>query len=197
MSLSGQSYWDEQAESFDEEADHGLRDRDVRAAWRAVLLGHLPAPPADIADLGCGTGSLAVLLAECGYAVEGVDFSGRMVAAATAKASAAAVSVTFRQGDASAPPLESASYDVVLARHVLWALPDPSEALRRWFELLRPGGRLVLVEGRWSTGAGIPAEECARLVRRQCSTVTLHPLSDERLWGRRIEDERYLVAAAL
>ena len=41
----------------------------------------------------------------------------------------------------------AATYDVVLSRHVLWALPDPVEALRRWSALLRPEGRLVLVEG--------------------------------------------------
>jgi len=62
-------YWDDQADTFDEEADHGLRDPQVREAWRRLLLAHLPAAPAAIADIGCGTGSLSVLLAGEGYAV--------------------------------------------------------------------------------------------------------------------------------
>jgi SAM-dependent methyltransferase len=41
-------------------------------------------------------------------------------------------------------------FDVV-ARHLLWTLPDPAAALRRWIGLLRPRGHLVFVEGRWDT----------------------------------------------
>src|SRR5699024_6087406 len=63
--------------------------------------------------------------------------------------------------DASDPPFEPASVDVVLARHILWTLPHPSAALRRWAGLLRPGGRLVLIEGRW----GIEAPELDPFVR--------------------------------
>ena len=44
------------------------------------------------------------------------------------------------------------SVDAVLARHLLWTLPDPLAALARWVRLVRPGGRLVLVEGRWWPG---------------------------------------------
>ena len=69
------AYWDSQAATFDDEADHGLRDPLVRDAWRRLLLPHLPAAPASVADIGCGTGSLSVLLAGEGYAVTGVDFA--------------------------------------------------------------------------------------------------------------------------
>ncbi len=78
--------WDAEAEHFDDEPDHGLRDPAIREAWRVLLREHLPAPPARIADLGCGTGSLSVLLADEGYAVDGVDFSPEMVRRARAKA---------------------------------------------------------------------------------------------------------------
>ncbi|WP_368406419.1 methyltransferase domain-containing protein, partial [Streptomyces sp. CC77] len=47
----------------------------------------------------------------------------------------------------SHPPFEPDSA-VVVVRHLVWALPDPVAALRTWVRLLRPGGRLVLVEGR-------------------------------------------------
>ena len=48
-----------EAPAFDEAPDHGLLDADVRAAWRDLLLGVLPPAPAAVADLGCGTGTLA------------------------------------------------------------------------------------------------------------------------------------------
>ena len=58
--------WDDAAATFDDEPDHGLRDPQVRAAWAALLLPLMPPAPARILDLGCGTGSLAVLLASRG-----------------------------------------------------------------------------------------------------------------------------------
>jgi len=188
-------YWDEQAGSFDDEPDHGLRDPAVRDAWQRLLHAHLPPAPADVTDLGCGTGSLAVLLAQAGHRVRGIDLSDAMVSAAIAKADATGVTATFAQGDAGAPPFEPESADVALARHVLWALPQPSEALRRWVRLLRPGGRLVLIEGRWSTGAGITAEDCRTLVLRHRRAAHVERLTDPALWGRAIDDERYLLTS--
>jgi ubiquinone/menaquinone biosynthesis C-methylase UbiE len=190
------AYWDEQAATFDAEPDHGLRDPAVRAAWAALLRARLPPAPAAVVDLGCGTGSLAVLLAEAGHSVDGLDLSERMVALAQAKARAAGLPVRFRQGDAAAPPYPAGSADAVLARHVLWALPDPDEALRRWTRLLAPGGRLVLIEGRWSTGAGMAAATCRELVLRHRREAVLERLDDPALWGREIDDERYVVVSA-
>lgn len=185
--------WDEQAATFDDEPDHGLRDPGVRLAWTALLTRFLPAPPAAIADLGCGTGSLSVLLAGAGHDVHGLDLSGPMLDEAGRKAERSGVAVTWQQGDAARPPLTAGAFDVVLARHVLWALPDPSAALASWVDLLRPGGRLVLIEGRWTTGAGIPAAGCRTLVRRHRREADVHPLDDPALWGGPITDERYLL----
>ncbi|MGW4110693.1 methyltransferase domain-containing protein [Actinosynnema sp. NPDC004786] len=180
-------FWDDQAATFDEDADHGLRDPDVRRAWRELLLSLLPPAPARVVDLGCGTGSLTALLAGEGYDVRGLDLSERMVAAARVKAPG----VEFRQGDAARPPYPPGSFDVVLVRHVLWALPDPAAALDRWHALLRPGGRLVLIEGRWSTGAGLTAAECVALL----GEGHVVPLTDPALWGRELDDERYAIVA--
>jgi ubiquinone/menaquinone biosynthesis C-methylase UbiE len=195
MTESVRRFWDEQAANFDEEPDHGLRDAAVRQAWADLLLPLLP-EPRHITDLGCGTGTLAVLLAQAGHDVRGVDLADNMVAAATRKAADAGVTAEFRQGDAAEPPYADESTDVVLVRHVLWALPDPDAALRRWIKLLRPDGMLILVEGRWHTGGGIAAGECARLVRAHRAEAVVRLLPEPRFWGRAIEDERYLLVSA-
>jgi SAM-dependent methyltransferase len=191
--------WDSEAATFDEAPDHGLLDAGVRAAWRSLLLDALPPAPASVADLGCGTGTLAVLLAEERYRVEALDFSPAMVALAREKVDAVPAGVcsrvSVRSGDAADPGLAPASVDVVLCRHVLWALPDPVAAVGRWVSALRPGGRLVLVEGNWSTGAGLTAARCAEIVGEWCDRVEVRPLPDPALWGRRITDERYLALA--
>jgi ubiquinone/menaquinone biosynthesis C-methylase UbiE len=184
--------WDAEADAFDEPADHGLRDPAVRQQWRELLLGRLPAPPARVADLGCGTGTLSVLLAEAGHVVDGLDFAPRMVELAERKAQGVA-GVRFLRADAFEPPLTAARYDVVLCRHVLWAMPDPAVALARWLRLLTPAGRLLLVEGRWSNGAGLSAEQTVRLVEDTGRTATLTRLDDPAYWGRQITDDRYLV----
>jgi len=184
--------WDAEAATFDDEPDHGLRDPATRGAWLELLTAHLPEPPARIADLGCGTGTLSVLLADAGYAVDGVDFSPEMVSLARDKA-AGRDGVTFAVSDASEPPLEPAAYDAVLCRHVLWALDDRSAALRRWIDLLRDGGRLVLVEGFWHTGTGLTAAQTEALLTRAARKPTTYPLDGPALWGGPIRDERYLV----
>ncbi|GAA0224850.1 hypothetical protein GCM10010492_23760 [Saccharothrix mutabilis subsp. mutabilis] len=188
--FAARHFWDAQAEAFDDEPDHGLRDPDTRRAWADLLLPLVP-ERSSVVDLGCGTGSLSVLLAEAGHDVRGLDLSARMVERARAKGSG----VVFEQGDAAHPPYPDGSADVVLARHVLWALPDPDAALARWVRLLKPGGRLLLVEGRWHTGAGLTAAETEALVRRHRSRVDVRPLTDPVLWGGPIDDERYLVTA--
>ena len=186
--------WDAEAPTFDDEPDHGLREPRTREAWRTLLAGHLPGPPARVADLGCGTGTLSVLLADDGYAVDGVDFSPEMVARARAKAGARP-DVSFAVADAGEPPLTPGAYDVVLCRHVLWALPDRAAALGRWKQLLTEAGLLLLVEGSWHTGAGLTATETEALLRAAGREPTTQHLTDPALWGGPITDERYLVVA--
>ncbi len=193
MTADAADAWDAEADTFDDAPDHGLLQPRVRAAWLSLLEQEIPAG-ASVLDVGCGTGTLSVLLAERGCSVTGVDLSPRMVERAQAKAVRHDVSVDFLLGDASDPPV-APGFDVVLARHVLWALPEPSAALDRWLTLLTPAGRLVLVEGLWGTGAGLPADAVADLVRPRVSSLAVRHLTDPVLWGRAVDDERYLVVA--
>ncbi|WP_217238823.1 class I SAM-dependent methyltransferase [Streptomyces sp. AC555_RSS877] len=190
--------WDARAASFDDEPDHGLRDPRVRHAWAGRLRDWIPERPSDVLDLGCGTGSLSLLAAEQGHHLTGVDLSPAMVGLARAKS--AGRDAVFLVGDATAPPVREERFDVVLVRHLLWALPDPGRAVRHWRELLRPGGRLVLVEGVWGTASpvGIPADRLTALLAPLAAQVRVDRLSDDRLlWGREVEDERYAVVAVV
>lgn len=187
--------WDRAAAGFDAEPDHGLRDRAVRHAWQQLMQRLLPVPPARVADLGCGTGSLSVLLAERGHHVTGVDLSPKMIALAEKKARAAGVAVEFCIGDAADPRLPAGSFDVVLSRHVFWALADPGAAFRRWLRLLNAEGRVVMIEGRWSTGAGFTSTALRRVIDEHSSEIRVEPLHDPSLWGKQISDERYALVA--
>lgn len=190
------AHWDAAAAAFDDEPDHGLRDPVVRSAWQARLAGWLPRPPGDVLDLGCGTGSVAALAAARGHRVTGVDVSPRMADRARAKLAGTGAEVLV--GDAAAPPVAGRLFDAVMARHVLWALPDPEAVLRRWVSLLRPGGHLVLVEGVWG-GAGLPAPRVtgalAALAPRVAQIAHVPLSGDEALWGGPVADDRYAVTA--
>ncbi|MFB6806217.1 class I SAM-dependent methyltransferase [Streptomyces sp. NPDC056387] len=209
------AYWDAAAAAFDDEADHGLRGQPARAAWARLLASCVPAEPADVLDVGCGTGSLSLLLAEAGHRVTGVDLAPRMIERATEKLAAAGLAARFLVGDAGAPPTGEQRYDVVLCRHLLWTLPDPEAALRAWVARLRPGGRLVLVEGRWreagQNGApyvagagtlpwngGVTADALAAAVRPLAAGLHVEPLDGEpALWGGPVTDERYALIARI
>jgi 2-polyprenyl-3-methyl-5-hydroxy-6-metoxy-1,4-benzoquinol methylase len=189
--------WDEQAATFDQEPDHGLVEPLVREAWRSLMVDVLPPAPARVVDLGCGTGSLAVLLAEAGYDVTGLDLSPAMLVRAEQKAAGAKVRVRYVLGDAADPTEVGGDVDVVLARHVVWALPDPETSLRRWARLVRPRGRLVLVEGRWHTGGGLTANALAEWVRPWAASLEVRQLTESALWGGPTTDERYVLIAGL
>ncbi len=55
--LRSRRYWDQEASSFDDAPDHGLRDPVVRLAWQGRLEEWLPPSPASVLNLGCGIGS--------------------------------------------------------------------------------------------------------------------------------------------
>jgi len=121
-------------------------DPDIRREWLASL--RVAAAGADSAaalDVGTGPGTLALLWAEMGLATTGLDFSPGMLTAGRKAAKEHGLAVDFVEGDAEHPLFPVESFDIVSSRFVLFTLPHPGVAVRRWISLLRPGGVLVLV----------------------------------------------------
>ena len=142
------AHWDRRAAQFDEDFGHSIRTPAERAAWDRIFgLVLLSRGPLDAIDLGCGTGFLSLELAARGHRVTGVDFAPAMLARAERKAAERSLSVRFEQADAEQLPFAPASFDLAISRHVLWTLPHPEAAIDEWVRVLRPGGRLVVVDG--------------------------------------------------
>ncbi len=114
-----------------------------REAVREALAGS----PADVLDVATGTGDLAFGLARGAPAarITGLDFSAEMLAVARRKA-ASRPPVEFVQGDAQQLPFPDASFDTVTIAYGLRNLEDPARGLREFHRVLRPGGRLVVLE---------------------------------------------------
>ncbi|MSQ23828.1 MAG: ubiquinone/menaquinone biosynthesis methyltransferase [Chloroflexi bacterium] len=117
--------------------------------WRKVATHYLGAAPGLVLDLATGTGDFAVELVDAGaHRVIGLDFSERMLRAATAKASRTrpAASLQFIQGDALALPFADQVFDGLTSAFLLRNLADLSGGLSEMHRVLRKGGRLVALD---------------------------------------------------
>jgi ubiquinone/menaquinone biosynthesis C-methylase UbiE len=102
-------------------------------------------------------------MAARGHRVTGVDLATQMLAEARRKAAAQDRAITFKEADAENTGLPAASVDLVISRHVLWTLPHPEAAIDEWLRVLRPGGRLVIIDGaQYDNDAAPPPRENAR-----------------------------------
>lgn len=104
-------------------------------------------PPLVIADLGAGEGTLSQLLAQRARQVIAVDNSEKMVAygAELAKSHGFA-NLEFRLGDLESPPIEPGTVDLVFLSQALHHALNPQTALRAAHSILKPGGRIVVLD---------------------------------------------------
>jgi SAM-dependent methyltransferase len=98
-----------------------------------------------VADLGCGTGPLLPLLSSAVRQVIGVDGSEEMLAAARSRTVHLA-NVDLRRGPLEALPIDDHTLDAAVMMLVLHHLPSPAAALSEACRVLKPGGRLLIVD---------------------------------------------------
>ena len=124
--------------------------------WKRRLLQLTAVKPGETAlDLCCGTGDVAFALAEAGARVSGMDFSASMLAVAEerkAKGKRQKAKVDgptdpmFLQGDALHTPFPDAHFDIVTISYGLRNLASVDKGLREMWRVLKPGGRLMVLD---------------------------------------------------
>ena len=143
------AHWDRRAAHFDEDFGHSIRTAAERAAWDRILDLILPAAATlEALDIGCGTGFLSLELALRGHLVTGIDFASSMIAQARKKAAERHAVIRYEEADAEQLPFAAASFDIAVSRHLLWTLPHPERAMDEWIRVLRPSGRLIIVDSQ-------------------------------------------------
>ena len=116
--------------------------------WRqkAVAIANVT-PTDDVVDIACGTGDLAIAFCKAGaHSVLGIDFTLAMLDIAVTKSEIAGLPIEYRQGDAMELKLEDESADVVSIAFGIRNVQNPVKALAEFYRILRPGGRIVVLE---------------------------------------------------
>ncbi len=106
-------------------------------------------PPLDVADLGCGEGYLTVETARWAKHVTAVDRSAGVLARAKALAERKKLSnITWKKGELEKLPIDTGTMDVALLSQALHHAAEPPKALDEASRILKPGGRLVILDLR-------------------------------------------------
>jgi ubiquinone/menaquinone biosynthesis C-methylase UbiE len=143
------NFWSSDADSYNKAIKCTLNSVIMRKSWQKIFIEVLGDKKLKILDVGTGPGIVALMLAELGHDVTGVDLSDDMLKNALRNRETLGISVDFRRGDAEHLPFNDESYDAVVNRYVLWTVLDPKTAVNEWKRVLKPGGKIVIVDGNW------------------------------------------------
>lgn len=134
------AFWDKHAEGY---AKRPIKDMPAYEQTLAHVRRHLTSTD-KVVELGCGTGSTALLLADSVANMTGTDISEKMIEIANGKvADHPTDNVQFTRSDASCSALPTAGYDAVLAFNLMHLLRDIPATARSARRLLKPGGLFI------------------------------------------------------
>lgn len=122
----------------------------VHHVWRSITVREAGAQPGDrVLDCATGTGDLAIAFKKAvgpSGSVIGTDFCSDMIALAPAKAAAQHLDITFAIADAMDLPYADDSFDIASISFGIRNVDDPVRCLAEMARVVRPGGRVVVLE---------------------------------------------------
>lgn len=152
LTSSDASSWDHSShDSFYQHYEEGSlsentleRFRAIQKAVRAALPRNRAAERLAVADIGCGAGTQAIMWAEAGHQVHGLDVNEPLLELARKRASERGVATEFTVGSATSLPWSDRSMDVVLVPELLEHVAPWRECLNEFARVLKPGGVLYI-----------------------------------------------------
>ena len=118
--------------------------------WRSFLVERIEAgPDAVVLDVACGTAAVSIeLVRRYGCQVVGVDQSAEMLDGGRSRVEAAGLSdsISLREGRAETLPFEDASFDALTFTYLLRYVDDPGATMQELARVVRPGGRIAMLD---------------------------------------------------
>jgi ubiquinone/menaquinone biosynthesis C-methylase UbiE len=151
-------YWDRHARGYDRQMR--FFDRIAFGESRAWICGQATG---QVLEVAIGTGLNLPLYPE-GVELTGIEWSPAMLDRARRRAADLGRAADLREGDAHHLPFPDASFDTVVCTLSLCAIPDDQRAVAEMIRVLRPGGRLLLLDH--VAGSTLPVRAVQRLIER-------------------------------
>ena len=142
-------HWSSRAMSYSQLTRDRHDSDSYRALWEDFYAELLQGCGKKTLDCGCGPGAASLRVSDLGFDVTGMDFSSDMLETARSNAAKYSRNIEFVQGDAEDIPFPDNSFDTVVSQYMLWTVPHPDKVISEWYRVLRPGGRLVYIDGTW------------------------------------------------
>ena len=176
-------YWKDAGDEYDNY--HGFDTEEEEDEWRKFISSEVGGNKLRILDAGTGTGFLALLLAEQGHDVVGVDLSNGMMSRARKKAKERGLNLDIRKGDVESLDFDDGSFDVVVSPWVLWTLLHPEKAITEWMRVLKPGGRA------YAFGSKKPGEKGQWYwIKANMGRIAITVLERKNAWARGDYDKK-------
>lgn len=142
-------YWTLRAEGYScsilEDLEKGKVERHLSVIKKYTGDGK----PLDVLDIGTGPGFFPILMGREGHNVTAVDYTEAMLEMARSNSEKFGVNGTFLRMDAQDLDFPDESFDLILSRNLIWDLERPRKAYEEWLRVLRPGGRMIILDGNF------------------------------------------------
>ena len=156
------NYWNKRSSEFSKVRRIELTGANGDA-WLSLIQNHFPSKkPLKILDVGTGAGFFAILLANCGHHVIGIDMSPKMIQESKKNMFEFGVRAEFIQMNAQELNFDNETFDVVISRNLTWTLPDVMQAYREWHRVLKIGGMLMNFDSDYGDKNFMNEQTCAK-----------------------------------
>lgn len=157
-----ENYWNKRSSEFSQVRRIELNGVNGEA-WIELIEKHLPqAKKLNILDVGTGAGFFAILLANNGHKVTGIDMSPKMIHEAKKNMFEFGCRADFKQMNAQELNFDDESFDLVISRNLTWTLPDVMRAYREWHRVLKIGGILMNFDSDYGDKNFLNGQTCAK-----------------------------------
>ena len=157
-----ESYWNKRSTEFSQVRRIELNGVNGEA-WLNLLESHIPqTKQLKILDVGTGAGFFAILLANRGHKVTGIDMSPKMIHEAKKNMLEFGCRIDFKKMNAQELNFDDESFDVVISRNLTWTLPNVMQAYREWHRVLKDGGILLNFDSDYGDKNFLNDQTCAK-----------------------------------